>query len=283
MRVLSLLNILRRKWGSVEMVFDWLDEERTPYLTMNDRMILVLYDLGITDKAQLSKITGWTDQQIIGAFNRIRKMGKDDWLRFWKIKPTRPNVYTLGPKAIAYARELRQEYADEKRTGGRKGQIHHTMGTNQILVRLLESDLEVETWRSTRESMSWLYHSLGLARKPKKERKLKIRPDAMVKVNGYELFVEYDTGTESIPRIEEKCYNYLDLSNDLEEKMLPILFVTINQDRVRDCVKAANRAYKEWSRERRGYELFFKMIYFCLEGDEVSDIKGIDESKWVCN
>lgn len=57
------------------MIFDWLDEKKTPGLKKTERLMGILFDLGMAKYDQLLAITNWTPNQLKGAKNRIRAMG----------------------------------------------------------------------------------------------------------------------------------------------------------------------------------------------------------------
>jgi hypothetical protein len=190
------------------MIFNWLNEERTPYLNKTERMMGVLHSLAISNRQQLHTVTNWTNCQIEGALKRIRKQGKskeerDKWLLYWKPTPRGSHVYTLAEKSIEHVRNLKDEYVgNQLKIKPLKGQVAHFLGLNEILCRVLQANCIIETWLSTKEVMSYLYYALKPERSP-------LNPDALIKVKGgREYFIEYDTGTESITRIEEKVHRY---------------------------------------------------------------------------
>lgn len=50
----------------------WIDENETPNLVSADRLIALIYDLGITTKEQLVTLTGWPEQRVVSAIKAIR-------------------------------------------------------------------------------------------------------------------------------------------------------------------------------------------------------------------
>lgn len=58
------------------MVFDWLDEKKTPGLTREERFMGILFDLGMATNDQLQVITKWSKSRLSDARKTIRNMGK---------------------------------------------------------------------------------------------------------------------------------------------------------------------------------------------------------------
>jgi len=266
------------------LILDVIDEEKVPCLSMTDRMVLVLFDLGICTREQIQAITGWSKDRIMGAIQRIRDNAKetgddpDQWVRSWRPIQNKPSVYALGDLGIAHARALRGETTNGN---GRPltGHVYHFLGLNQVLVRLIQSGLEVEEWLSGKESASWVYHSLLERTEPGEQptaQKTPLRPDAMVTVirkkQPETYMIEYDVGTEPTPRLEEKFHRYLALASMLEDEMYPILFVTVSEKRRLAAIRAFQRAtgkYQSPSLTRVDLR-----ITFLLEGEEPDFFAG---------
>lgn len=258
------------------MILDVIDEEKVPYLTMTDRMVLILFDLGITNRAQIEAITGWTKDQVKNSIHRIRELAEkagedpDKWVRVWRPFQNQPSVYSLGELGIAHARALRGETTNGN---GRPltGHIYHFLGLNEILVRLIQAGLEVEEWLSGKESASWVYHSLLTREEPGKQsqpQNTPLRPDAMITINGVTFMVEYDTGTEPTPRLEEKFHRYLALASMLPEQMPTVLFITVSEKRRQAAVKAFERAVSRYP-SLETIQGKWDHITFLIEGEEV--------------
>lgn len=238
------------------MIFEVLDEELTPHLALADRLILVLFDLGITTQEQIQEVSGWTRNQVKGAIQRVRKWEgePDEWIRSWKPHGDRPKVYSLGERGIEYARALRGEFA-EARKRPLQGHVYHFVGLNGILVRLVKAfGRDKVQWLSGKEAASLLYHRL---RTWEDGQKLPLRPDAMVSVNEDWWLVEYDCGTETSIRLEEKFRRYLQLAEMAEIQML---FVTVSERRR----ALAERVFETLSSQiPEGFD-----IAFLVEGEE---------------
>lgn len=240
------------------MILEVVNEQSTPNLSVIDRMILMLFDLGITNKKQIETISGWNEHRINDALKRIRKKG-DGWLNSWQPRRGQPHCYALGKEGFKYARELRGEFSNGKHDGPpRGGQTWHFLGLNQILCRCIEAGLGVEQWLSGRESASWIYYQLSTG---DSDPKIPIKPDAMMAVNGQWFLVEYDTGTETTVRLSEKFTKYLTLSQTLGMD-LPLLFVTVSEKRV-------NTAEWTFQRALKNHTAKWDKVFFLTEGQEV--------------
>lgn len=215
--------------GVWNVIFDILDEEITPQLAMSDRLILVLYDLGIATLEQIQEVSGWTKNQVKGAIQRVRKWEGEpsEWIRSWKPHGDRPKVYSLGEKGIEHARALRGEYADARKRP-LQGHTYHFVGLNGILVRMIkEFGRENIRWLSGKESASLIYHRLRSGEEGGQNSPL--RPDAMLGIDGEWWLIEYDTGTETSIRLEEKFRRYLQLAE--MAKGIKMMFVTVSERR----------------------------------------------------
>ena len=257
------------------MILDVADEHKTPHLSKTDRMILFLFELGICTREQLEVITGWSTNQINGAIRRIRATADnpDEWVTSWRPRQNKPAVYALGSEGMAYARELRGEFSeDARRKRPPRGQVHHFVGTNQILVRLIRSGLNVQEWMSGKGVSVWLYNELLTRVEPGKPepKNSPYRPDALVRVNGVSFLVEYDTASEPSPRLMERFSRAFDLS--VMMPLPPILFVTVSERRCEEAARALERAIERYP-ERDILGSRIPDILFCTEGTEVDFLR----------
>lgn len=234
-------------------------EDRTPHLSKSDRLMGVIRSLSISDRAQLNTITkyfGWTEMMVEGALQRIRKMGqtkeeRDKWLISWQPRWRSPFVYTLGEKGIDYIKGIK----DEPRTGSdyyiTRGQVFHFMGTNEILCRAMRTGLIINGWLSSREVIQQLYFTL-IERKIQNgivvanESKSPLQPDAVIIIDGVPYFIEFDTGSESPFRIEDKMHKYLTLDS-LIGPIYPVIWVTITPERKAAIERAGIRAMDKYN------------------------------------
>ena len=226
------------------MILDLIDTERTPDLSEFDRGVLVLYSLAVTNRPQLAHITGWDGHKIDSLLKRLRKreQAPGEWLIRWQPRKREPYCYTLGPAAIRHAKELRREYVDDelKPVGA---QAAHYLLTNEVLIRLLESDLEVEAWHGPRETGLWFYHEMtgqGVETDPAP----KIRPDAVVEIGGKTFALEIDLATIPTPRMRARMAKYLTLAGMLPT-MPDLVFIATTELRRRALARCLDRVMAE--------------------------------------
>lgn len=271
------------------MIFTWLDEEKTPNFRRKDRMIGILFDLGITSKEQLLTVTDWTQNQITGTINKIRQSvperERDSWIRFWAPGESRKFVYSLGEKGIQHAcAMIHQEVGRRKPL---EGQIAHFLGINEILCRLIRAGTRPKLWYSTKEASSYVYHHLTerelifdndeqrFTELKLKTPKFKIHPDAMVATDRGTFFVEYDTGSENGHKIEDKFHKYAHL-RVLLGTIPPVLWVTVTEQRKNQLIRVWRRAQEKYP---TGYR--FPEMHIFAAGEETAFLQGVDgvESK----
>jgi hypothetical protein len=263
------------------MLADWLEElNDNEYRNKRDTLMGIIYSLRITDKRTIKIITGWTDDQIRGAFRRIRELGsheKESWLRSWQPRQRAPFVYTLGEKGIEHVRALK-DYAlgYEESELSIRGQVAHFMGTNNILVRAKQAKLPVLNWYSQKDTMSFLFYQLRPMKSP-------VNPDAMIKFANQTYFLEFDTGSENGGRLEGKIHRYMMLSA-IKEGIFPVIWVTPKPSRIKLITQKAKEALttyeikmKEECRKRKltsGLPKKMPLMYAFVEGEETPFLAG---------
>ena len=226
------------------MILDLIKPERTPDLSAFDRGVLVLYSLAVTTRPQLARVTGWDVHKIDSLLKRMRRREENpgEWLIRWQPRKREPYCYTLGPAAIRHAKELRREYVDDelKPVGA---QAAHYLLTNEVLIRLLESDLEVEAWHGSRETGLWFYHEMtgqGVETDPAP----KIRPDAVVEIGAKTFALEIDLATIPTPRMRARMAKYLMLAGMLPT-MPDLVFIATTELRRRALTRCLDRVMAE--------------------------------------
>jgi hypothetical protein len=273
------------------MIFNWINEEITPGYLKRDRMIMVLKSLSITTQRQIQIITGWSKTSIEDYIKSIRNMGNDQeaWLRAWKIESRGQKAYALGEKALRYAEELKNEFNPNKEYHAPFGQARHFIGTNEILCRAILAGHEVVTWYGQSDTLSQLYYKLSPYKSP-------VKPDATIKLKGGKtFFLEFDTGSESGGKIENRMHRYLDLQNIMEShenemNVYPVIWVTYNEQR---------RAFlqRKWEEAKHSFGIKYRRtkneqqkhsrpnripeMYFFNEGQETSFLAGEEGGKVV--
>lgn len=231
------------------LLLDWIDEERFANLKKSDRLLGVLYHAGIADLDTLATLTGWGNVATV-IWNTRRRFApsiqakeerrrnreeRDKWIYIQKQSKNGRNFYSLGPKGFAYVCEMLGESVGKRKPPS--AQVDHFMGTNQILVRLLEEGIR-PVWYSTREATSWLFHNIKSRTihydsvndryvVSSKRSPYTLNPDAMVQLpDGRSYILEYETGSTHGAKAEGKFLGYLDLQLGAKVKLPPIVFVT---------------------------------------------------------
>lgn len=263
------------------MLFNWINEEKTPGYLVRDRMLMIIKHLSITTKEQIRTVTGWTDTAIQYHINAIRNMGgkenRDKWLRAWRFGPRGEYVYALGEDALRYAEELKNEFNPHKEYFPVQGQARHFVGTNEILCRAIRAGHEIESWFGQSDTLSQLYYKLMPHKSP-------VRPDATIKVKGGKIcFGEFDTGTESGGKIEDRMHNYLLLQNIMEsistsgkqENVYPVVWVTYKDSRAAFLARKWQEAKLSFPRKKQAsLPNRIPEMYFFTEGQETAFLAG---------
>lgn len=261
------------------MLAQWLEND--DLYSKTDRLMGVIYSLRITDRRTLQIVTGWNEMQIHGGLQRIRNMGgrneKDKWLRAWQPTHRSNYVYTLGEKGIQHVRAIKDNALGyEEQELAIRGQITHFMGTNQILVRVIEAGLPFQNWYSSKDTMSYLHYQIRPFNSP-------VNPDALLKLEHGDYFLEFDTGTENGGKIENKIHRYMMLAVMVGE-MPPIVWVTRKQSRVglisRNAHGAVNTYLTKMAKEIKKRNLperlpaIMPKMYVFFEGEEIDFLSG---------
>jgi len=266
------------------LVLDWSRKDLD--ITVDVRVMGLLYHLGIADSDDLRKITrllfGWDAVKLHNAIrwarDRANRQGtspkekrerlneRDQWVRIQKTKKDGPNVYSLGRKGFQYILEYLGEPVGNRRPPST--QVRHFKGINQILIRLLERG-ERPVWYSTREATSWMINSLKRRDViydaandryiiQSKRSQWTINPDALVQFEDGRTFVlEYETGTTRGIKQEQKFMGYLDLALEENVQIPPVVFVA-PESNVEKLERAMERAMsREEYREMTGSVEFF--------------------------
>lgn len=259
------------------MIFQWVDH---PNLKLADRLLCLIFDLGMATKEQLLTITKWESRSLDYAFVMVRKMeketGEDVALIQTKYLPRRPNkiktaIYALTTHGIRYVQSIMELQGDKVKEAP-AGQLVHYAGINNILCRCIEHS-GVISWQSSYEIadlmiMRW-QEKIGEGL----NRRNIIRPDGGIRVgtpsNFLDLYVEFDNDTEGPRQIETKFKRYVDLYRDLELTR-PIVWVTISEKR-KEYLERNWSAFKQVSIQSQ--TTIPEMVFF-VEGDESLWIKS---------
>jgi hypothetical protein len=217
------------------MVFHWLNHTG---LKRKEKLILMLYDLGIATKEQIEELTGWTThgvENVIKAVRNLADPGEDrrDWIRpvyMPKEGKTVPCAYKLGSKGIGYAEKLLNMESTNKKEAS-SPQVVHFVYLNEILIRFVRSFKEYQlkgdiSWYSSSETFAliaeyWKRHVYPRSEVKENEEDIKImnqwkdrrktlsRPDALLVLDNKRFYIEFDNDTENSRKIEQKFHRYI--------------------------------------------------------------------------
>lgn len=174
----------------------WLDEKEFPMYTNSERLISVIYSLGIVTKEQLRIITGWTEYQVNETIRAIRnkiptpetlkvekeklkklddelkrqelqakikdrerKLNKqrDKWLTVYQASKKEIAYYTLGELGVKLACDMRQEPFKAWKVSP-KVQAKHYVGIGDILCRIRKQGIIEDEWLNGKETERELYY-----------------------------------------------------------------------------------------------------------------------------
>lgn len=285
------------------MLLDYLDEQETPHLTKKDRMILLIYLLGITNRDQLQTISGWTKEQIKDTLQHIRKTEKtekkrDEWLMFWQAKSKGSMLYRLGQSGIEHALALRDESPGQgkrKKRPHKKGQWAHFLAVNDVLCRLIQHNINFHDFLTGKEVLSYLnretrvleYNNNNLLQ-PERRTHLPFRPDGMVMIDEQEAFyLEADTGTESETRWVSKLENYVTgytnaKINDQTDILHPVICIVPTERRKQTIIRWCQHYYEKHIESGLLSDVSYPKMYCFVAGEETDFFAGKrrDEPFW---
>ncbi|MBD1373845.1 replication-relaxation family protein [Hazenella sp. IB182357] len=255
------------------MIFTWLDEKETPALSQTDRLIGVMFDLGITTKTQLSVIMGWNATRVRSTINNIRQKAKpkdrDEWIQ--AVGATGRGgeaTYSLGALGLTHAYALLGE--DKGSRVPVSGQIAHSLGINEILCRLIQQkgDRKGVQWFGTKQASQYVYHHMtkrkfdekrlhtGYSVKVQPPKKGRISPDALCGVNGVgSFFIEFDTGTKHGTKLEDQFHRYFQLPSETNMKMPTTIWVTVDEKRAKRLQEVYWNARSDYPKDYKFHEM----------------------------
>lgn len=277
------------------MILDYLDEQETPHLTKKDRLILLIYLLGITTCEQLQIISGWTKTQVQDTLQHIRKQEKtekkrDEWLMFWQARRKGKMLYRLGQLGIEHALALRDENPGQgkrKKRPHKKGQWAHFLAVNDVLCRLIQHNINFLDFYTGKEVLSYInretrvleYNKNNLLQ-PEKRTHLPFRPDGMVMLNETEAYyLEADTGTESQTRWVSKLENYVTgytnaKNNGQSDILHPVLCIVPTKRRKQTLIKWSNAYYTRYIESGLLADVGYPTMYCFVAGEEIDFFAG---------
>lgn len=251
------------------MILDWIENET---LRKEEQLMNVLYDCGMATFDQLRVITGWSESSLRYHISALYKRNKRDtdpdsqekkWIQsHYASRQFREAVYTLGPSAMKYVHEIRED--DRKTRNTPLGQIIHFVKTNEILVRTLNKfERSHIRWFASYEATDSLIVRWNQRKNAKKlDRRTSIRPDAKMYIQNEPYYIEFDNGTEGPRQIERKFHAYASILPEIKDRA-PIIWVTSN-------AKRKEYLFKNWAALRQiSYaEQPVPEMYFFLEGED---------------
>lgn len=266
------------------MINAWLELEN---ILESQRLMGILFDLGIATKEQIAKALGWDLKKVTWTIDEIRRKAKknkknpDDWIRFWRFSGNSTNVFTLGKIGIEIVCDLLEQEVGKRKP--LKGNVAHFLGTNDILIRLIDAGQRPE-WYSQKEVASYLFHKFGekefvydldrVTGVKYRRGKVPLDPDAMIITDNKEkILIEYDTGSQSPHVIESKCDRYFQMLPKLGS--FTVVFVTKKKRRLEEVIPDALRTvYNETYKGK----LNPYPAYVFLEGEETPFLSGISKA-----
>ncbi|GGA58114.1 hypothetical protein GCM10007416_34150 [Kroppenstedtia guangzhouensis] len=224
------------------MIFKWLFHDE---LNKGEKLIMILYELGMASMRQLSVITGWKESTIRGVISRVKDRANQDERRVWNLEedpveqlkdratrkakreqwirneetryPLDPTAYALGREGMKQAYRIMNQPIPSIREED-YSQSAHTLGLNEILTRLIQAgtDRQKIVWLSTRGAAFALYRLVRL-QDPEVDPRELIRPDARLILEGLRFWIEYDNDTEGAEQLEQKFREYIDTLKPLNQ------------------------------------------------------------------
>lgn len=177
-------------------------------------MLLALYRYQVMSPRQLALLLGYERTSIHRVASPLQLQG---WIRSLQLPFLKGNSkgYVLNPagaKAAAYWYGEAEKFT-LRTWENMPAQLDHSYGTNEFFIRLMECNLRYSDegwteWMGTRDAAE-RYASFDA----KGKKKLLLKPDGVGTyqfTNGERLIIhlEYDTGSESLWRLQEKMWNY---------------------------------------------------------------------------
>jgi len=274
------------------MLLNWIDH---PSYRRDEQLMHILFECGMATFEQLHVITGWSKSNLRMQIKRLQGRGKTESIRKGQVggksgeidtnKPGEPPkhcnlwitsyrlprpyqksqvVYALGQASLHYVHEMRQE-EHKKIKDPPFGQALHFIGTNQVLVRCLQTfGRDRVSWLSTQHITDLLLLSLQEStNQTGGDRRHLIRPDARLTVGSNHYYIEFDNDTEMPRQLERKFHRYVQILQATKDNT-PILWITTNS-------KRQSYLRRNWEAIKRKYYAGQPVpdMYFFVQGDEL--------------
>jgi hypothetical protein len=267
------------------MVIETLSNEE---LETQEKLMLVVYYLGMADRHQLSKLLNLSVYTIDQAISKLNKKNKEEKHFISLSAPFNrgPKMYQLGPAGWDWVMGWLEE--DRKYYERSDAQKRHYRGMTDILVRLLAAMGREEAFNNLRfyntndATELFLYPwqvAYGEEWEDRKFRQEKCKgmpkPDFFIENNKEGWWGEFDTRSEGPNRIKGKLRQYYRAFNQLGERSRsrkPIVWVTTSASRVRDMKSWLEDIKKE--PEFQGMKNPPPDMFFFVEGEETRFFLG---------
>ncbi|MFD2328742.1 replication-relaxation family protein [Cohnella sp. GCM10020058] len=257
------------------MLNDWMQNESLDRIS---QVLNVIYDLRMVTKSQLMAITGLHEHNLNDLIKRIRKLPSDeptDWLTTAQIRLNRKInvVYALGKRAIQHVQLQRKQEVRLREAPG--AQMFHFVGINSILTRAIGVfGRNSVAWYTEGEQADILYLMLKEIEHAEPDRRSIIRPDARLRIENKDWFIEFDNATEGPRQLEIKFHRYVELYRRLGNmRNTPILWVTTTAKR-RDYLQKNWEATLNVSYE---HQKDLPSSLFMVEGEDTEYIRKVFE------
>ena len=208
-------------------------------------MLLALYRYQVMSPRQLALLLGYERTSIHRVASPLQRQ---EWISSLQLPFLMGNSkgYVLnhaGAKAAAYWYGEAEKFTF-RAWENMPAQLDHSYGTNEFFIRLLECNLQCPNegwteWMGTRDAAE-RYANFDA----KGKKKLLLKPDGVGTyqfANGERLIVhlEYDTGSESLWRLQEKMWNYGSVLPDVwpQAEKVNVLILTRGEGRVENMMR----------------------------------------------
>lgn len=228
------------------MVIDILRNED---LETQEKLMLLLFYLGMADRYQLATLLAKSVHTIDKTIKRLNKKSREEKHIISLTAPFNkgPRMYQLGPAGWKWVMGWIEE--DRKYYERSESQKRHYRGMTEILIRIIETigrdqALKCVSYYNTYEATVMFRYPWEVVRwqewqDPKvrqEEEKELPRPDLCLEIGENSFWIEYDTANESPNKIKAKYRRYYRAFNQLAEtssSRKPIIWVTTSQGRVK--------------------------------------------------
>ena len=183
------------------MIFSWF--ENNDYRNF-EKLLGAIYDLGIASRKQLLAVSNFSVQSLD---RTLHELNKKELITIESLSDHR-SIYRLSQKGILYAQNLTGNYSAKTAP---ESQIGHFLGLNNILERLIENFGRDFEWYNTKEAADYLF-TLRLSKVGGNETELQktyIRPDAFLKIENQNFWIEFDNSTETSIQLLKKYRLYI--------------------------------------------------------------------------